>query len=127
LEWVRIDAPTHPSAVPLLFVGLPLADAFAAVVRRVRGKKSPFLGDRRHFYDLLLRRGWSAAEILGVSAVTTVLLVMLSLTAVLSHISWWPPVCVGAGVCGFLGLQLGSFDPETPAVGEPIPPQLEQI
>jgi UDP-GlcNAc:undecaprenyl-phosphate GlcNAc-1-phosphate transferase len=114
LEWVRIDSPTHSSVIPLLFVGLPLADAFAAVVRRVRGKKSPFLGDRRHFYDLLLRRGWSVAEILGVAAVTTVLLVMLSLTAALNHIGWWLPVCVCAGVYGFLGLQLGSFDPETP-------------
>jgi UDP-GlcNAc:undecaprenyl-phosphate GlcNAc-1-phosphate transferase len=128
LEWVRIDSPTHTSAVPLLFVGLPLADGFAAVVRRVRGKKSPFLGDRRHFYDLLLRRGWSVAEILGVSAVTTILLVMLSLTAALNHIGWWLPVCVCAGAWGFLGLQLGSFDPEAPAVGEPVPPtQLEQV
>ncbi len=127
LDWVRTDAPAHSSVIPLLFVGLPLADAFAAVVRRVRGKRSPFKGDRRHFYDLLLRRGWKLPEILGVSAVTTVLLVLLSLTAARAQIASWLPLCGCAGLCGFLGSQLGSFDAETPAVSKSIPStKLEQ-
>jgi UDP-GlcNAc:undecaprenyl-phosphate GlcNAc-1-phosphate transferase len=121
LDWVRTDAPAHSSVIPLLFVGLPLADAFAAVVRRVRRMKSPFRGDRRHFYDLLLRRGWTLPEILGVSAVATILLVLLSLTAARAHIASWLPLCGCAGLCGFLGLQLGSFDSETPAVSKSIP------
>jgi UDP-GlcNAc:undecaprenyl-phosphate GlcNAc-1-phosphate transferase len=127
LDWVRTDSPAHSSVAPLLFVGLPLADAFAAVIRRVRGGKSPFAGDRRHFYDLLLRRGWSVRKILGVSTVTTSLLVALSLTAARNHIGLWLPLCGCVGLCGFLGLQLGSFDSEAPVVSESIPPtQLEQ-
>jgi UDP-GlcNAc:undecaprenyl-phosphate GlcNAc-1-phosphate transferase len=128
LDWVRTDAPAHSSVVPLLFLGLPLADAFAAVVRRLRGKKSPFAGDRRHFYDLLLRRGWSVPKILSVSAFATVLLVALSLAAERGHIGSWLPLWGCVGLCGFLGLQLGSFESETPAaVGKSVPAaQLEQ-
>ncbi len=127
LDWARTDSPAHSSIVPFLFLGLPLADAFAAVVRRLRGMKSPFKGDRRHFYDLLLRRGWKSPEVLGVSALITVLLVLLSLTTARAHIASWLPLCGCAGLCGFLGLQLGSFDSETPAVSKSIPStKLEQ-
>lgn len=127
LDWVRTDATAHSSVVPFLFLGLPLADATAAVVRRLRGRTSPFAGDRRHFYDLLLRRGWSVRKILSVSGFATVLLVMLSLAEERGHVSAWIPLCGCAGLCGFLGLQLGSFDSETATVSAPIPAaQLEQ-
>jgi UDP-GlcNAc:undecaprenyl-phosphate GlcNAc-1-phosphate transferase len=132
LDWVRTDAAAHSSVVPLLFLALPLADAFAAVVRRLRAKSSPFAGDRRHFYDLLLRRGWSVQKILGASAFATVMLVLVSLTAVRDHAGWWLPLFGCIGLCGFLGMQLGSFDSEAPAakaavVGPNIPArQLEQ-
>jgi UDP-GlcNAc:undecaprenyl-phosphate GlcNAc-1-phosphate transferase len=127
LDWVRAGATAHSSVVPLLFLGLPLADAFAAVVRRLRGRTSPFAGDRRHFYDLLLRRGWSISKILGVAAFATVTLVMLSIAAERGRVSAWIPLSGCVGLCGFLGLQLGSFDSETAIVSKPIPPaQLEQ-
>jgi UDP-GlcNAc:undecaprenyl-phosphate GlcNAc-1-phosphate transferase len=127
LDWVRTDASTHSSVIPLLFVGLPLADASAAVIRRLRGKKSPFAGDRRHFYDLLLRRGWNVQEILCVSALATAVLVILALTAQGGHIGSWLPLCGCVGLCGFLGLQLGSFDSEISAVSTSIPSaQLEE-
>jgi UDP-GlcNAc:undecaprenyl-phosphate GlcNAc-1-phosphate transferase len=127
LDWVRIDPPTHSSVIPFLFVGLPVADGFAAVIRRMRRRKSPFAGDRRHFYDLLLRRGWCVPEVLGVSAVTTVLLVLLSLAVARGHMGSWLPLCVCVGLCSFLGLQLGSFDSETSTVDKSIPPtQLDQ-
>jgi UDP-GlcNAc:undecaprenyl-phosphate GlcNAc-1-phosphate transferase len=126
LDWVRTDASAHSSVVPLLFLGLPLVDALAAVVRRLRGRTSPFAGDRRHFYDLLLRRGWSVPKILILSACATATLTILSLAAERGHVSVWIPLCGCAGLCGFLGLQLGSFDSET-AVSAPIPAaQLEQ-
>ncbi len=127
LDWVRTDVPTHSSVIPLLFVGLPLADASAAVIRRLRGKTSPFVGDRRHFYDLLLRRGWNVQEILGVSALATVVLVILSLTAARDYVASWLPLSGCVGLCGFLGLQLGSFDSETAVVATSIPStQLEE-
>jgi len=49
--------------LPIAFAGLPLLDLCLAVVRRVRKRVSPFLGDRQHFYDLLQQRGWSPRPI----------------------------------------------------------------
>jgi uncharacterized membrane protein YccC len=93
----------------------------------LRGKTSPFVGDRRHFYDLLLRRGWNVQEILGVSALATVVLVILSLTAARDYVASWLPLSGCVGLCGFLGLQLGSFDSETAVVATSIPStQLEE-
>jgi UDP-GlcNAc:undecaprenyl-phosphate/decaprenyl-phosphate GlcNAc-1-phosphate transferase len=43
----------------LVVAGLPLLDVTLAVIRRIRGRVSPFFGDRRHFYDLLRARGAS--------------------------------------------------------------------
>jgi hypothetical protein len=56
-----------------------------------------------------------------------VTLVMLSIAAEHGRVSAWIPLCGCVGLCGFLGLQLGSFDSETAIVSKPIPPaQLEQ-
>jgi UDP-GlcNAc:undecaprenyl-phosphate/decaprenyl-phosphate GlcNAc-1-phosphate transferase len=46
-------------AFPLIVAGFPLLDAALAVLRRLRRGSSPLYGDRYHFYDLLLMRGWS--------------------------------------------------------------------
>ncbi|HEY2545966.1 MAG TPA: MraY family glycosyltransferase, partial [Candidatus Acidoferrum sp.] len=121
LDWVRTGAPAHSSVVPLLFLGLPLADALAAVIRRLRGMSSPFAGDRRHFYDLLLRRGWSVHKILCISGFTTAVFVMLSVTASRDRVGLWLPLFGCVGLCGFLGMHLGSFESETPVVSESVP------
>lgn len=123
LDWVRTDPATHSILVPLTFLGLPLADALAAVIRRLRGRQSPFAGDRRHFYDLLLRRGWSVRQVLAVSAITTLVLVMVSLTFTRDYIDYRLSLLVCLGLCVFLGFHLGSFDPEPPAVGKSVPPR----
>lgn len=47
----------------ILPAALPLLDAGFAVIRRIRNRGSPFYGDRRHFYDLLLARGWSQMKV----------------------------------------------------------------
>jgi UDP-GlcNAc:undecaprenyl-phosphate/decaprenyl-phosphate GlcNAc-1-phosphate transferase len=63
--------------LPLVFAALPLMDFFLAVIRRLRNRVSPFSGDRGHFYDLLLDRGWSSLHVaLGAYAVTGALLVV---------------------------------------------------
>jgi len=49
--------------LPLTFAGLPLLDLCFAVVRRIRRRASPFLGDREHLYDLLQKQGWAARPI----------------------------------------------------------------
>jgi UDP-GlcNAc:undecaprenyl-phosphate GlcNAc-1-phosphate transferase len=44
-------------AVPVLILGVPVGDTFAAVVRRAINRKGVLAGDRRHLYDLLRARG----------------------------------------------------------------------
>jgi UDP-N-acetylmuramyl pentapeptide phosphotransferase/UDP-N-acetylglucosamine-1-phosphate transferase len=80
LAFCRSSGGTTPSLIfPLLIAGLPLLDAGLAVVRRLREAASPFYGDRRHFYDLLLARGWSPRK---------VALVSYSITAAMGAIGW---------------------------------------
>ncbi len=63
--------------LPLVFAALPLLDFFLAVLRRVRRRVSPLSGDRQHFYDLLLERGWSSMQVaFGAYAVTGALLIV---------------------------------------------------
>jgi UDP-GlcNAc:undecaprenyl-phosphate/decaprenyl-phosphate GlcNAc-1-phosphate transferase len=78
LDWTRTQ-PNHNIVPPLLLVSLPVADALLAAVRRLRSRKSPFSGDRRHFYDLLLQRGWSVGSVLALS---------WGLTAILGVVAW---------------------------------------
>src|SRR5215470_2555674 len=63
--------------LPLTFAGLPLLDLCFAVVRRIRRRASPFLGDREHLYDLLQKQGWSARPIAFGSYLATAGLVIL--------------------------------------------------
>jgi len=65
---------------PLLFEGLPLLDATAAIIRRLLRGRSPFSGDRDHSYDLLLRRGWSVPEVALCSYGITGLLVLAGMS-----------------------------------------------
>jgi UDP-GlcNAc:undecaprenyl-phosphate/decaprenyl-phosphate GlcNAc-1-phosphate transferase len=61
---------------PILVAALPLLDAILAVLRRTRNGGSPLSGDRHHYCDLLLARGWSARRVLlagvGISAAFSV-------------------------------------------------------
>jgi UDP-GlcNAc:undecaprenyl-phosphate GlcNAc-1-phosphate transferase len=63
--------------LPLVFSALPLLDFFLAVLRRIQRRVSPLSGDRQHFYDLLLDRGWSSIQVaFGAYAVTGALLIV---------------------------------------------------
>jgi UDP-GlcNAc:undecaprenyl-phosphate/decaprenyl-phosphate GlcNAc-1-phosphate transferase len=66
-------------AFPLLVAALPLFDAILAILRRLESGRSPFHGDRRHFYDLLRAAGWTPKRV----AVTCYLL-----TALLAGLGW---------------------------------------
>ncbi len=62
---------------PLFIAALPLLDAVLAVLRRLLNRRSPFCGDRRHFYDLLMVRGWSNRKVaLACYAVTGTLVIV---------------------------------------------------
>ncbi len=64
---------------PLVVAGLPLLDLTLAVIRRIRGRVSPFFGDRRHFYDLLRARGASSRTVALICYAATVLLAAIGL------------------------------------------------
>jgi UDP-GlcNAc:undecaprenyl-phosphate/decaprenyl-phosphate GlcNAc-1-phosphate transferase len=74
-------------ALPFL-VGLPLADAAIAILRRYLAKRPLMLGDRSHVYDQLADRGWSVPRVVLVCAsvqllatVTGLLLLQLGVVA----------------------------------------------
>jgi UDP-GlcNAc:undecaprenyl-phosphate GlcNAc-1-phosphate transferase len=50
-------------AFPLLTAALPLLDGILAVLRRLHSRHSLSLGDRRHYYDLLLGLNWSPRNV----------------------------------------------------------------
>jgi UDP-GlcNAc:undecaprenyl-phosphate/decaprenyl-phosphate GlcNAc-1-phosphate transferase len=75
LEWVRAHSVSHSILVPLIFLGIPLADALLAVLRRTCAHQLLFQGDRRHYYDLLLLRGRSVDGVLRISMGITGILV----------------------------------------------------
>jgi UDP-GlcNAc:undecaprenyl-phosphate GlcNAc-1-phosphate transferase len=80
LNFYRRASANHASmVVPLVFAGVPLLDAAFAVVRRLSRGLSPFAGDREHFYDLLLRCGWSARKVAFASYALTAMLVAVGL------------------------------------------------
>jgi hypothetical protein len=67
-------------AFPIVVAGLPILDAVFAVQRRLQNRASPFYGDRRHFYDLLLSRGWRPSRVVFVCvAITAALSVAASI------------------------------------------------
>jgi UDP-GlcNAc:undecaprenyl-phosphate GlcNAc-1-phosphate transferase len=57
-----------------LFVGVPVADAAVAIVRRARAGTALLRGDRGHVYDQLVDRGWSAKAAAGACAAAQLLL-----------------------------------------------------
>lgn len=100
-------------ALPLLaFFILPIGDAGLAIVRRLRKRTSPFHGDRRHYYDLLLRRGWPVRSVLAVSYGLTAVLVAGGLLCESGRVSAF--ALIGTIATGLLALAwfLGSFTPD---------------
>jgi len=51
----------------LMVFALPIGDTALAVVRRWRSGRSIFAGDRSHFYDQLIDRGYSVKRVVGIS------------------------------------------------------------
>ena len=81
LEFWRSGHATFPRMVfPVLIAALPLLDAALAIVRRISNGISPLYGDRRHFYDRLLARGWSTRR---------VALACYAITAGFVAVAWW--------------------------------------
>lgn len=67
LNFIRIHPGAESMAPPLLFLAIPMADALGALLRRASKRASFFEGDRRHFYDILLQKGWPVRRVLATS------------------------------------------------------------
>jgi UDP-GlcNAc:undecaprenyl-phosphate/decaprenyl-phosphate GlcNAc-1-phosphate transferase len=83
-HWRTSPTYTNPAEdlLPLLLAAVPLADAAFAIIRRLQNFSPPTRGDRSHFYDLLLQRGYSArsaAVAAGSLAATSGLVAWISL------------------------------------------------
>ncbi len=112
----RSSAAGFNDTLPLLvFFMLPLGDAGLAIVRRLRTRSSPFRGDRRHFYDLLLRRGWPIRGVLAVSYGLTAILVSAGLLCESGRASALVLTGAIAAVLLTFAWFLGSFIPDQAA------------
>lgn len=60
---------------PLFIIGLPIFDGIFTNIRRLVARESIFLGDRSHFYDKLMQRGFSIKKTLVICFVLQVILV----------------------------------------------------
>ena len=112
-NWIKTTTDPHSIAIPLLFLSVPLADAFVAILRRARTPKLIFDGDRRHFYDLLLQRGSSVETVLHVSMAVTGILVVLGWMCVHRIINLMITCIAVALTLTSVAVLLGSLQPES--------------
>lgn len=81
-------SPHHVTGGGLAAVGLvlvPLAELGLAILRRLRGRRSPLAGDRGHPYDRLVQRGWSPRQSTLVYLVTALVVAVAVDVAVQFH------------------------------------------
>jgi UDP-GlcNAc:undecaprenyl-phosphate GlcNAc-1-phosphate transferase len=93
----------------LLFVAFPVAEVACAVVRRARVHAPLFSGDRRHLYDQLVQRGWSAAGTSLACAATQAVLCGLGLLAAQAAAAVAAAVVVATAVAFLAGAAAGGF------------------
>ncbi len=67
---------------PILVAAVPIADGIAVVFRRIARGTSVFQGDRRHYYDCLLARGWKSGAVALASYAATLFLAAIGLATV---------------------------------------------
>jgi UDP-GlcNAc:undecaprenyl-phosphate GlcNAc-1-phosphate transferase len=68
---------TATGVVSLAILAVPVAEVACAVVRRWRGHGPLLAGDRRHPYDILVAKGWSAVAASGVYVAAQALIVII--------------------------------------------------
>jgi UDP-GlcNAc:undecaprenyl-phosphate GlcNAc-1-phosphate transferase len=98
----------------LLIAGLPLLDALVVVLRRAMKRKSPFRGDREHFYDFLLAAGWTARRVAIGGYVLTACLGLLGWFGMLGGMQ--RSLILGAGIFG--GLLVSAWWQRTARLGQ---------
>lgn len=64
----------------IFIIGLPLFDGVYTNIRRILKGKSIFLGDRSHFYDGLLQKGFSAWKTISICCILQIISVLIGVT-----------------------------------------------
>ena len=94
--------------VPIMALGVPLADTISSFFRRILHGQSPFHADKGHFHHKLLQAGLTqkqaVAVLYGISAILGLVAIVLSESSMLVLI-----ICVILIVCIILGLWLAIF------------------
>jgi UDP-GlcNAc:undecaprenyl-phosphate GlcNAc-1-phosphate transferase len=98
----------------IMVFGLPIADTALAMARRWRNGKPIMQGDRSHFYDQLIDRGWSVRCVVLVSYSACALFAALGCLAIAVRLRYLIPlyamVVVGVAI---LVSRLGMVDVES--------------
>jgi UDP-GlcNAc:undecaprenyl-phosphate/decaprenyl-phosphate GlcNAc-1-phosphate transferase len=130
LNWVRDQSGPRGILVPLIFLSVPIADGILAILRRVRAHQKLFTGDRRHFYDILLQRGWTVEGVLRLAMGVTATLVFAGWLCSRGIAGDW--IISVVVVCGLAAaaILLGSLQPDLTSVPAnqpetPIGPAIE--
>lgn len=88
----------------VMVFGLPLADMLLTLARRWRNQRPLMRGDRSHFYDQLLDRGWPAKRVVTISYVLAAFFALMgcvSITLRTRYILLLYPLVI-AGVIGLV-------------------------
>lgn len=93
----------------VLFFGVPILDTALAIFRRWRSRKPLFLGDRSHFYDQLVQRGFSVPQTAITCYALTAVYGALGLLATVLETGAMLGVFVGAVVATAAGVALAGF------------------
>jgi len=83
-------APRYSIVLALTIAALPLLDALRVVTKRIARGASPLSGDRHHFYDALLARGWAPRRLAVVSWMMATLCgaIAVSIVRLRASIAW---------------------------------------
>jgi len=90
-------------AIPILALGVPIADTLLAFMRRVLNGRSPFVADRHHLHHVLFRVGMTSRRAVMIIHAGTGILCICSLLSILLGIKYQ---MLGYLIllCGLLGL-----------------------
>lgn len=83
---IRMNLCWQVFAGMVLILGVPVFDTLFAIIRRLYLKKSPFEGDRSHFYDLLMQKGYTVKQTVILIYMIQIALASFGLLLVLSEI-----------------------------------------
>jgi UDP-GlcNAc:undecaprenyl-phosphate/decaprenyl-phosphate GlcNAc-1-phosphate transferase len=113
--WRTHSATGSAQFFPFIVAGLPLLDALFAVLRRLRRRNSPLIGDREHVYDLLLARGLPAPKVALTCYAITLVLVLIGLLILRTDnpFALWV-LSIAVAVLLLAALRLGSLGKSEP-------------